>query len=210
MTRIALAALLVALSPLSSGAADWPALVRELSHKVVRVEILAGEDKGICTGVIVNAASGYVVTAAHCVSVPPNTKLDVTVNKRDAAVIRYNRLIDLAVLKIEPRSADAEMPLAETTPPVGTEVAILGFAFGHKGMSVQFGRVSMVLDDDGEQMRVDGMIVPGDSGGPLVDMEGRLVGVSSAIWYAGPSHMAALVPIETVREYVGPYLPAKK
>jgi S1-C subfamily serine protease len=101
------------------------------------------------------------------------------------------------------------MELADQTPAVGSEVCVIGHAFGYKQLSIQFGRVALALDDDGSQMRVGIDMVPGDSGGPLMDTQGRLVGIASAIYYIGPAHLSGLVRVEDIRDFAEPYLPKK-
>lgn len=201
--------LLIACAVLPLHAADWVPLVKDLAHKVPRIEILSGEDKGVCSGVWLNTDAGFVLTAAHCVATDSGTRLDITVAGRDAAVVRYNRLLDLAVLRVTPKHGDVAVELAERTPDLGTEVGVVGYAFGYKQAVVSVGRIALVLDDDQQQMRVDITAIPGESGGALLDDQGRLVGMTSGIFYIGPSHLGSFVRVEDIREYVGQYLPSK-
>lgn len=190
-------------------AAEWSEIVQHVEHRVPRVEILreGQTEPTICSGVFINAAAGYVLTAGHCVE--SSDRLDITVRGRDAAVVRYNRILDLGVLRVEPKKDDQTVPLAPATPPVGTPLAIVGHAFGYKQLTVTFGRISMMLDDDQQLLRVDANLIPGQSGGALLDDQGRLVGLASAVYYIGPAHQAALVPVETIADYVRQYLPVQ-
>jgi S1-C subfamily serine protease len=204
--------LLFASAALPVRAADWVPVVKDLFKKVPRIEILTGASTmpGVCSGVWLNVDAGYVLTAAHCVSPPEHERLDITVAGRDAAVVRSNRLLDIAVLRVEPQAGDVAMELAEKTPVLGTEVGIIGYAFGYKQAVVSVGRIALVLDDDKQQMRVDIMAIPGQSGGALLDEQGRLVGMTSSIYFNGPAHLGSFVRVEDIRAYVSHYLPQAK
>jgi hypothetical protein len=103
------------------------------------------------------------------------------------------------------------LPLASAVPSVGSDIAILGFAWGSKLLSMQFGRVSLPLDEEGTLM-IDGMAIGGDSGGPAINANGELVGVTSFVKHNWPMHLAGMIPVTKVREFVEQYLPleAKK
>jgi S1-C subfamily serine protease len=188
-------------------AAEWPAVVKPLARQVVRLEILEAGDKqpGICSGAVINAAAGFVLTAAHCVE---GDDIAITVNGRHAELARANRLLDLAVVRFEAIDEQA-IELAPATPEVGTEIAVAGYAFGIQKMAVQFGRVAQSLNDETKALWLNVDLIFGDSGGPAVDALGRLVGVNSRIYHNGPAHMAAVVPVESAREFVKQYLPVK-
>jgi S1-C subfamily serine protease len=188
---------------------DWSAIIRPAAKQVPRLEILKDgtEKPGICSGAIINKDQGYVVTAAHCLEGDPKT-LSVTVNGRHAEIIKSNRLLDLAVVKANLRGGE-EMTLAPETPEVGTEAAVLGFAFGIEKMAVQFGRVSQARNDESKLLWLNLDLIFGDSGGPAIDTLGRLIGINSRIYYNGPAHMAGIVPVEVVREFAENYLPKK-
>jgi serine protease DegQ len=191
------------------GGTDWSAVVKPAAKQVPRIEILKdGEDKpGICSGVVIAKATGYILTAAHCVEGKPEA-LSITVNGRHAVLARANRLLDLAVLRTE-LGDEEEMALADESPAIGADVAILGFAFGIEKMAVQFGRVSQTYNSETRALFINADLIFGDSGGPVIDMQGRLVGLNSRIYYSGPAHIAAAVPVEQVRDFVKHYLPAK-
>ena len=195
---------LIAASASTLTATDWPAVVIGLEKQVPRIEILAPDapGPGTCSGVVLNAESGYVLTAAHCTV----EKAAYTVNGRHAELVRQNRILDLAVLRAELKDAKA-MPLAKDPPAIGAEVALVGFAFGAKRLHHQFGRVSQPLDDDGALI-LDLMVIAGESGGPAINAAGELIGMTSAVKFAHPSmHAAVLVPIAKVKDFVSAYLP---
>jgi S1-C subfamily serine protease len=187
-------------------ASDWPAVVRPLEKQVPRLEMMGPEDKapGICSGAVINVKAGYVVTAAHCVE---GEHLAITVNGRHAEVARANRLLDLAVVRFEAKG-EVEIELAGCAPDIGAEIAVAGYAFGIEKLAVQFGRVSQTLNGETKAMWLNVDLIFGDSGGPAVDERGRLVGINSRIYSRGPAHLAAVVPLEAVRDFLAPYLPA--
>ena len=192
---------------LQTFATDWAQVVRPASRQVPRLEILRGEDRGICSGVVLDADRGYLLTAAHCVPGKPE-ELSITVNGRHAEVARVNRLLDLAVLRFSPKAEQA-MPLAPETPPIGSECAVVGFGLGVEKLAVQFGRVSQALNDETKTLWIDGVMLPGNSGGAVIDVQGRLIGMTSRTYYSGPSSVGAAIPIEQITDFVQQYLPKK-
>jgi serine protease Do len=197
-------AFIMTVQAVTLNATDWSAVVVGLDRSVPRIEILAPDapGPGTCSGVVLNAESGYVLTAAHCTV----EKAAYTVNGRHAELVRQNRILDLAVLRAELKDAKA-MPLAKDPPAIGAEVALVGFAFGAKRLHHQFGRVSQPLDDDGALI-LDLMVIAGESGGPAINTAGELIGMTSAVKFAHPTmHAALLIPVGKVREFVQPYLP---
>jgi S1-C subfamily serine protease len=198
------AAFIIAVQAVILNATDWSAVVVGLEQSVPRIEILAPDapGPGTCSGVVLNAEAGYVLTAAHCTV----EKAAYTVNGRHAELVRQNRILDLAVLRTELKDAKA-MPLAKDPPSIGAEVALVGFAFGAKRLHHQFGRVSQPFDDDGA-MILDLMVIAGESGGPAINAAGELIGLTSAVKFAHPTmHAALLIPVSKVREFVENYLP---
>jgi S1-C subfamily serine protease len=198
------AAFILSLQAVTLHATDWSAVVVGLEKQVPRIEILAPESPypGTCSGVVLNADAGYVLTAAHCLV----EKSALTVNGRHAELVRQNRILDLAVLRTELNDAKA-MPLAKDAPRMGEAVGVLGFAFGQKKIHLQVGYVSQPLDDDGAFI-LDGVVISGESGGAAFNPAGELVGMVGAVKFSHPSmHAAVLVPISKVRDFVQSYLP---
>lgn len=194
---------------MSGAQVDWAAVVLPATKQVPRLEILKDgeEDPGVCSGVILNREAGFVLTAAHCVEGNPGISL--TVNGRHAVVARVNHLLDLAVVRVRLKD-EQEMTLAPSTPPIGSEVAIVGFNFGVEKLAVQFGRVSQVLNAETKTLWIDGTMIPGQSGGAVIDQKGRLVGMTSRIFSSGPSRLGGAIPVEAIEDFVEPYLPEKR
>lgn len=190
---------------------DWSTIIKPALKQVPRLEALreGAQAPTICSAVLFNKADGYAITAAHCVEKPQGEWIAVTVAGRHAEIQRVNRLLDLAVVRYDVKNED-QIELAEATPAVGSEIAIVGYPFGDGALAPTYGHVSQVLNDSMKLVWVNVDLIPGDSGGATIDLQGRLVGVNVLILYAGAGHMAAVVPVETVRDFVKPYLPMVK
>lgn len=194
---------LVSLAP--AAAADWSDIYAQRASAVPIVEIGNGQDGGHCAGVVINAADGYVLTAAHCV-VDDTPGYSYTVDKRDGTVVRVNHVLDLAVIKTRLRKGTATLPLASTFPRVGSSVAVLGYPFGARTLTIQVGILANPDVDGYAWMNAD--LLPGDSGGAIVNDRGELVAVTCGYLYSGPAHIGRAVALETLRDFVEDLLPA--
>jgi serine protease Do/serine protease DegQ len=167
------------------------------------------------SGVIVDAAKGYVLTNHHVIDAAD----EITVTLRDqrqvkARLIGQDTEVDLALLQIEARALTA-MPIADSDQlRVGDFVVAIGSPFG-LGQTVTYGIVSALgrtgLGIEGYEnfIQTDASINPGNSGGALVDMQGRLVGINTAIvgpnggnvgiGFAIPSNMAGVIMHQLVK-----------
>ncbi len=181
---------------------DWVTVARPLEKQVPRIEIQQGDDMGVCSGVVINAQAGFILSAAHCF--PGKIEdLSIAINGRHAEVVRMNKLLDLAVLKFKVRG-ELEMALADKSPEAGTEICVAGFLLGQKQFHTQFGRIAARRSDDGALV-LDSVILPGDSGGAIVNIAGQLVGMSNQ-YYKGTA-VGLAIPVEKVEDFVESYLP---
>jgi S1-C subfamily serine protease len=194
--------------------ADWAATFRPLATSVLRMESMDDSgNRGVCSSAVINRPRGFVLTAAHCV--PSGERVSMTVNERDAVLIKRNALLDLAILRVSHMKNETEVSLAPSAPEAGASVAVVGFAFGAPHLKIQVGVVSDPLDQDSRRMWIDAVMIPGDSGGVVVDSEGRLVGVTSAVLFPSDSfqaaHIGMAVPFEHVLDFIEDYIsPATK
>lgn len=186
---------------------DWAATVAAVEKQVPRIEVLqvGKSDPGICSGVIVNTT--YALTAAHCFGdgTTDPFKAGITVAGDHGTLVRINTVKDVAVIKID--DVSSLMPLAPSTPAAGSEVAIVGYAFGSKQLHSQFGRVSNPLDRDTGLLVLNVDLLFGDSGGAVINAKGQLVGMTAAVRYSGPAHLGLAVPVEALRSFLKPFLP---
>jgi hypothetical protein len=77
---------------------DWVTVLRPLEKQVPRIEIQVGEAMGVCSGVVINAQAGFVLSAAHCFEGKAED-LNIAINGRHAEMVKMNKLLDLAVLR---------------------------------------------------------------------------------------------------------------
>jgi serine protease Do len=143
-------------------------------------------ESGLGSGVIIST-DGYIVTNNHVVA---NAK-DVTVTLADgrefkARVVGRDPQTDVAVVKIDAQHLPAITFAASNQVEVGDRALAIGNPFGI-GETVTTGIVSATgrragLGLDYEDfIQTDAAINPGNSGGALVDVDGRLIGINTAI-----------------------------
>ncbi|HSQ03898.1 MAG TPA: Do family serine endopeptidase, partial [Burkholderiales bacterium] len=167
------------------------------------------------SGVIVDAAQGYVLTNHHVVK--DAEQILVTLKDRrqfQARLVGADPGTDIAVLRIEPRNLTALRFGESDQLNVGDYVLAIGNPFG-LGQTVTMGIVSALgrsgLNIEGYEdfIQTDASINPGNSGGALVNLRGELVGINTAIigptggnvgiGFAVPSNMARGVMNQIVR-----------
>jgi serine protease Do len=148
---------------------------------------------GSGSGFIIDA-NGYVVTNNHVVDGATRIRV-VLSDKRefDARVVGRDPNTDIAVLKIEGRGLPTVRLGDSDQLDTGDWVLALGYPL-QLGQTTTAGIVSakgrsigIMGSRDGANaplehyIQTDAAINPGNSGGPLVDLQGRVVGVNSAI-----------------------------
>jgi serine protease DegQ len=149
-------------------------------------------EQSLGSGVIVDAAKGYVLTNNHVVGGAD----DISVTLQDGRTFK-GKLIgtdpdtDVAVVQIPAEHLQA-LPLADSAGlRVGDYVVAVGDPFG-LGQTVTAGIVSALgrsglgrtaSDNGGYQnfIQTDASINPGNSGGALVNLRGELVGINTMI-----------------------------
>jgi Do/DeqQ family serine protease len=146
------------------------------------------EQQGLGSGVIVSA-DGYILTNNHVVH--DADTIEVTLHNGDkltAKVIGTDPKADLAVIKIEAHNLPAITFADSDNIEVGDRVLAIGNPYDvgetvTSGMVSGLGRANPVLGLDYEDfIQTDAAINPGNSGGALVDVDGRLVGINTAIF----------------------------
>jgi len=164
--------------------------------------ILQTPVRNLGSGVIIRP-DGYIVTNQHVASRADKLKIRVTLaNGKDyeAKLLRDDDLQDLALIKVESTEPLPYLDLEKISPNLlGQTVLVLGNPIGYES-SVSAGILSakdrtLTIGDLTMEglLQTDAAINPGNSGGPLVDLEGNLVGLSSA-----KMSVAQNLPVESI------------
>jgi serine protease DegQ len=144
-------------------------------------------EQSLGSGVIVDAAKGYILTNNHVVGGAD----DITVTLQDGrnfkgTLVGTDPATDVAVVKITADHLEA-LPIADSSDlRVGDFVVAVGDPFG-LGQTVTSGIVS-ALGRSGlggaslqNMIQTDASINPGNSGGALVNLRGELIGINTMI-----------------------------
>jgi len=167
------------------------------------------------SGVIIDGAKGYIVTNHHVVAKATEIKV-MTADQSgfQARVVGTAPRADLAVLQIESAKRLPEVKMGRSADlMIGETVIAIGNPFG-LSHTVTTGVVSALNRSVRAEERIfrnfiqtDASINPGNSGGPLLNVEGRLIGINTAIYqkaqgigFAIPIDRAKLIVDELIRE----------
>jgi Do/DeqQ family serine protease len=165
------------------------------------------ETQSTGSGVIVDAANGYVLTNGHVVE--NATRIEVTTkdNRRfTAKLIGRDAETDVAVLQIPAENLTA-VPVGDSDRlQVGDFVLAVGNPFGlgqtvTSGIVSALGRSGLGIEGYEDFIQTDASINPGNSGGPLVNLQGQVVGINTAILAPGGGNIGIgfAVPISMAR-----------
>ncbi|MCX6891546.1 MAG: DegQ family serine endoprotease [Verrucomicrobiota bacterium] len=143
--------------------------------------------QGLGSGVIVTK-DGYILTNNHVVEGADEVKVSLHDGRElIAKVIGRDPKSDVAVIKIEGKDLPF-VPMADSEQvEVGDVVLAIGNPFGvgqtvTTGIVSATGRGNLGIEDYEDFIQTDAAINPGNSGGALVDVEGRLIGINTAIY----------------------------
>ncbi|HLZ37666.1 MAG TPA: trypsin-like peptidase domain-containing protein [Mycobacteriales bacterium] len=164
---------------------------------VVSVDVRTQDGRDTGSGFVIRS-DGYVLTNNHVISAAATGGGRIAVEFSDrtsvpARIVGRDRQSDLAVLKVNGVSGLRAVALGRSSAlVVGDPVVAIGSPLGLAG-TVTAGIISAVdrpVRAGGQgtdtqavinAIQTDAAINPGNSGGPLVDMQGRVIGVNSAI-----------------------------
>ena len=151
----------------------------------------AHKQRSMGSGFVISA-DGYIVTNNHVVDGADEVKVQFKNNEKplSAKIIGRDQETDLALLKIDGRS---NLPFLEFGDSgkvkVGEWVLAIGNPFGLEntvtlGIVSAKGRIIGAGPFD-NFIQTDASINPGNSGGPLIDLDGKVVGINTAIVASG-------------------------
>src|SRR5467141_848519 len=165
------------------------------------------ETQATGSGVIVEAAQGYVLTNSHVVENASSIEITTKDNRRlKAKLIGRDPETDIAVLQIPSGNLTA-VPMGDSDRlQVGDFVLAVGNPFGlgqtvTSGIVSALGRSGLGIEGYEDFIQTDASINPGNSGGPLVNLYGQVVGINTAILAPGGGNIGIgfAVPINMAR-----------
>ncbi len=149
---------------------------------------------------------GYIVTNNHVIDDADQIKVKLANEKEyDAKVVGRDPKTDLALIKIDAKDLTA-LPLGDSDSlKVGSWVVAIGSPFGLE-QTVTAGIVSAKKRVIGagpydDFIQTDASINPGNSGGPLLDLQGRVIGINTAIVASGQG-IGFAIPIDMAKAIV--------
>ena len=168
------------------------------------------------SGVVVDASAGYIVTNAHVVKNADEISIGVSDGRTlEATLIGMDPEVDLALLQV-PAEDLTEIDYADSARlRVGDFVVAIGNPFGlnqtvTSGIISALGRSGLGIEGYEDFIQTDASINPGNSGGALVDLNGRLVGINTAIFapsggnigigFAIPANMVSAVATQLIEK----------
>ena len=144
-------------------------------------------EQALGSGVIVSE-DGYILTNNHVVEGAEEIRVSTAdETEYPAKLIGTDPPTDTAVIKIEAKN----LPVATLTDSANIRVGDVVLAIGNPfavGQTVTCGiisateRAGLGITEYEDFIQTDASINPGNSGGPLVDVEGRVIGLNTAIF----------------------------
>lgn len=166
---------------------------------------------GAGSGVIVDAELGYVITNHHVVGGAANISVQLSDGRTlEAQLLGSDESTDVALLQI-PAEDLTDIQYADiSTVQVGDYVVAIGNPYGigqtvTSGIVSALGRAGLNNNNYEDFIQTDASINVGNSGGALVDLEGRLIGINSAIisGSGGSNGIGFAVPVDMVAVVTG-------
>ena len=158
---------------------------------------------------------GLILTNKHVIADPRAVYSVVGAEgkKYETKILARDPINDVAILKINaPRGGLPTIKLhTASNLELGQTVIAIGNALGEFKNTISTGVVSglsrlitATTDASGRQERLRGLVQtdaainPGNSGGPLIDLEGRAIGINSAVVY-GAQNIGFAIPIDRAK-----------
>ena len=177
----------------------------ELFERFFRRRAPREDGRAAGSGVIVDAR-GYILTNNHVVENASAIEVRLSDGRKfKATLVGRDARTDLAVLKIE---SPAPLPVAELGDSdrlrVGQWAIAIGNPFGldrtvTAGIISATGRTHVGVATYEAFIQTDASINPGNSGGPLLNLDGRVIGINTAIVSSGQG-IGFAIPITMARD----------
>ena len=162
--------------------------------------------EGLGSGFVVQG--GYILTNAHVIDGADEITVHTSDERDlDAELVGSDPQTDLAVLKVKEGNLDALELGDSDSLRVGQWVVAAGTPFGLSssittGIVSATGRSNLRIADYEDFIQTDAAINPGNSGGPLLDLDGRVVGINTAIFSRTGGNMGIgfAIPINMAKD----------
>jgi len=168
------------------------------------------KQQSLGSGFIINK-EGLIVTNNHVIDGADEIKVKLADGREyDARVVGRDPNTDLALVKIDGKDADlSPLQIGDSDQlRVGSWVVAVGSPFGLEqtvtaGIVSAKGRVIGAGPYD-DFIQTDASINPGNSGGPLLNLEGKVVGINSAIISRGGGNdgIGFAIPVNLAKEVI--------
>jgi len=155
------------------------------------------------------SSDGHVLTCTHVVG-DPEAEYTVIVDpkhKYPAKVLAKDPLVDVAILKIEGKNLpylelgnSGEIEVGETVIAIGNpmgefeDTLSAGIVSGLSRKITAYGGAHMKTANLRGLIQTDAAINPGNSGGPLVNLDGKAIGINTAV-VMGAQNLGFAIPI---------------
>lgn len=151
---------------------------------------------------------GYLVTNSHVVADAESVTLLIEDQILRAKIISLDPSRDIALLRAEYKKLKPIRMGDSDKVSIGELVLAIGSPLGLPGPNVSLGVVSSkgrVIEGEGfileDLIQTDAAINPGNSGGPLINMDGEVIGVTTAI-IPFAQGIGFAIPINTVKRFI--------
>ena len=181
-------------------------------------EIPDEDFRGMGSGTIVSD-DGYILSNYHVVAGADSIQVTLADRRTyQAEIVGFDSLIDIALLKVEAQGLPTVQLADSDLLQVGDWVLAIGHPLGMgstltHGIVSALGRQAGIFNPRSDEenryaiesfIQTNAVINPGNSGGPLLNLQGRVVGINTAIstrtgYYIG---YGLAVPINLAREVV--------
>ncbi|MFQ5949648.1 MAG: trypsin-like peptidase domain-containing protein [Nitrospiria bacterium] len=161
--------------------------------------------KSLGSGFIISR-DGFILTNHHVISDADQITVKLS-DRREfiGRIVAKDAKTDLAIIKIPP---EADLPVAVLGDSGQIEVGEWAIAIGNPfgldrtvtvGVISATGRTDLGVTDQENFLQTDASINFGNSGGPLLNVEGKVIGINTAIVASGQG-IGFAIPINTVKE----------
>lgn len=144
--------------------------------------------QNVGSGVVVDAEAGHVLTNVHVIADAEEILITLRDGSRlEAELVGADPESDVALLKVQDPEKLADLPIGDSDKlRVGDYVVAIGNPFGlgqtvTSGIVSALGRSGLGMEGLEDFIQTDASINPGNSGGALVTLDGRLIGINTAI-----------------------------